>query len=177
MIDHKEYIEAMEFMGFVYNNKNTYSSCGIECTYKGNCLTIKQGNTCYATTDVANAIMYIESAMQIGKYAMPVMAAINTRNLAQNLVRVRSSNVWAIGFNVKNKGDKEGDMVMQFKDKNGGAGNLYIYYSVPITIYRRMQSAPSIGHFFWQNVRNNFNYSKLSGDRIGKLPNAINHRQ
>lgn len=175
MIDHKEYIEAMEFIGFVYNNKNTYSSCGIECTYKGNCLTIKQGNTCYATTDVANAIMYIESAMQVGKFTMPVMAAINTRNLAQNLVRVRSSNVWAIGFNVKNKGDKEGDLLIQFKNKNGGAGELYIYYSVSIKAYRRLLNAPSVGHEVWTSIRNNYSYSHLTGNKRGVLPNAINN--
>lgn len=175
MIDHKEYVEAMEFMGFVINNKNTYSSCGIECSYKGNCLTIKQGNRYYATSNVANAIKYIESTMQIGKYAMPIMAAINTKNLAQNLVRVRSSNVWAIGFNVRNQGDNVGDLIMQFKEKNGGAGPVYIYYDVPIKLYRRMQSAPSVGHFMWVNIRNNFKYSKLTGNKRGVLPNAINN--
>ena len=175
MIDHKEYVEAMEFMGFVINNKNTYSSCGIECSYKGNCLTIKQGNRYYATSNVANAIKYIESTMQIGKYAMPIMAAINTKNLAQNLVRVRSSNVWAIGFNVRNQGDNVGDLIMQFKEKNGGAGDLYIYYNVSLKDYRRLIGSTSVGHQFWVAIRNNYSYSKLSGNKRGVLPNAINN--
>ena len=175
MIDHKEYVEAMEFMGFVINNKNTYSSCGIECSYKGNCLTLKQGNRYYATSNVANAIKYIESTMQIGKYAMPIMAAINTKNLAQNLVRVRSSNVWAIGFNVRNQGDNVGDLIIQFKGKNGGAGPVYIYYDVSIKVYRRFINSTSKGHFVWTDIRNNYKYSRLTESKRGVLPNAINN--
>lgn len=175
MIDHKEYVEAMEFMGFVINNKNTYSSCGIECSYKGNCLTLKQGNRYYATSNVANAIKYIESTMQIGKYAMPIMAAINTKNLAQNLIRVRSSNVWAIGFNVRNQGDNVGDLIIQFKGKNGGGSDVYIYYDVPIKVYRRFLNVPSKGHFVWTDIRNNYKYSRLTGTKRGVLPNAINN--
>ena len=104
-----------------------------------------------------------------------VMAAINTKNLAQNLVRVKSSNVWAYGLNIKDRKDKTGDLIVQFKDKNGGPGSVYIYYDFPSALYKKWQSAPSKGHFFWVYIRNNYRYSKLSGDRIGKLPNAINH--
>lgn len=103
-----------------------------------------------------------------------VLAAINTRNLANDLVRVRSSNVWAYGLNIKNRKDKTGDLLVQFKNKNGGAGDVYIYYDVPVMIYRRWQSAPSKGHYFWVYIRNNFNYSKLTGDKRGKLGNAVN---
>jgi hypothetical protein len=113
--------------------------------------------------------------MQVTSETLPIMAAINTKNLAQNLVRVRSSNVWALGYNVKNKGDNVGDMVMQFKNKNGGAGDLYIYYSIPIKVYRRLLNAPSVGHEFWVSVRNNYKYSKLTGNKRGVLPNAINN--
>ncbi|MCM1226121.1 MAG: KTSC domain-containing protein [Clostridium sp.] len=103
-----------------------------------------------------------------------VLAAINTKNLANDLVRVRSSNVWAYGLNIKNRKDKTGDLLVQFKNKNGGAGDVYIYYDVPVMIYRRWQSAPSKGHYFWVYIRNNFNYSKLTGDKRGKLGNAVN---
>lgn len=176
MLKRTDYIEAMELLGFTASNKNTYKSGDIFCSYKGNSLVLKHKNTYFATSKIENAIRFIECAMQVGISNIPITAAINTKNLAQNLVRVRSSNVWAIGFNVKNKGDKTGDLVMQFKDKNGGAGPLYIYFDVPVVVYRRMQSQPSVGHFFWLNIRNNYSYSKLSGDRIGKLPNAINNR-
>ena len=67
-----------------------------------------------------------------------------------------------------------GDMLVQFKGPKGGAGDIYLYYDVPVMLYRRWISAPSKGHFFWKYVRNNFSYRKLTGDKKGKLPNAIN---
>lgn len=103
-----------------------------------------------------------------------IFAAINTKNLAQNIVRVKSSNVWGYAMNIKSNRDKTGDLIVQFKDKNGGAGDVYIYYDVPVTTYRRWQSAPSKGHFFWLNIRNVFKYSRLTGNKRGVLPNAIN---
>ncbi|MCM1222053.1 MAG: KTSC domain-containing protein [Lachnospiraceae bacterium] len=103
-----------------------------------------------------------------------VMAAINTKNLANDLVRVRSSNIWSYGLNLRDRKDKTGDLLVQFKGKNGGAGDVYIYYDVPAMVYRRWQSAPSKGHYFWVYIRNNFKYSKLTGDKRGKLANAIN---
>lgn len=105
---------------------------------------------------------------------LSIFAAINTRNLAKSLSHVKSSNIWAYGINVRNRKDKMGDVLVQFKAKNGGAGDIYIYYDVPKTIFNRWQSAPSKGHYFWVYIRNNFKYSKLTGDKIGKLDNAIN---
>lgn len=103
-----------------------------------------------------------------------VMAAINTRDLTSDIVRVKSSNVWGYKFNVKEQGDNTGDLIVQFKGNNGGPGDVYIYYDVPVRVYRRWQSAPSVGHYFWVYIRNNFKYSKLTGNRRGKLPNAVN---
>lgn len=103
-----------------------------------------------------------------------ITAGISTRDLAKNLVRVKSSNVWAYAINIKRNGDRFGDVLVQFKDKNGGPGDLYIYYEVPVLTYRRWISAPSKGHYFWRYIRNNFRYSKLTGDKRGKLPNAVN---
>ena len=105
-----------------------------------------------------------------------IVAAINTRNLTKNLVRVRSSNVWAYAINIRDRKDKTGDVIAQFKGKNGGPGDIYIYYDVPVNLYRRWVGAPSKGHFFWQYIRNNFQYSKLTGNKRGVLPNAINRR-
>lgn len=103
-----------------------------------------------------------------------VNSAINVRDLSKNLVRVRSSNVWSYGINVNKNGDKTGTVVAQFKNQNGGPGDIYIYYDVPVSIYRKWVAAPSKGHFFWKYLRNRYNYSKLTGDKRGKLPNAIN---
>lgn len=104
-----------------------------------------------------------------------IQAAINTRDLSKNLVRVRSSNVWSIGIDIRDKKDKTGTVIAQFKNKNGGPGDLYIYYDIPIIVYRKWITAPSKGNYFWRYIRNNYSYSKISGDKRGKLPNAINH--
>ncbi len=118
--------------------------------------------------------IFVKIAIVPCKDRQSVAAAINTKNLANNLVRVRSSNVWAYGLNMRNNKDKIGDLVVQFKNTNGGAGDVYIYYDVPMMIYRKWQSAPSKGHYFWLYIRNHYNYSKLTGDKRGKLSNAIN---
>lgn len=103
-----------------------------------------------------------------------IQAGMSTRDLLRNLVKVKSSNIWGYTINVKNRKDKFGDVLVQFKGDNGGPGDVYIYYDVPVLIYRRWQSAPSKGHYFWQYIRNYFKYSKLTGDKRGKLSNAIN---
>lgn len=103
-----------------------------------------------------------------------VQAAITTRDLAKNLVRVKSSNVWAYSINIRNRHDKVGDVLTQFKGPKGGPGDIYLYYDVPVNLWRRWLSAPSKGHFFWQYIRNTFSYRKLTGDKRGKLKNAIN---
>ena len=103
-----------------------------------------------------------------------VLAAISTRDLSKNLVRVKSSNVWAYTINIKDNKAKVGDVLCQFKGKNGGPGDIYIYYDVPIRLWQKWLAAPSKGHFFWQYIRNNFWYAKLTGDRKGKLKNAVN---
>lgn len=126
------------------------------------------------TTFSKYGIPYIECCVCDPKYRQRVCAAINTRNMAENLVRVKSSNLWSYGMNVKSNRDRTGDVVVQFKSKSGGAGDVYIYYDVPTTVYRRWQSAPSKGHYFWVYLRNNYKYSKLTGDKRGKLPNAVN---
>ena len=104
----------------------------------------------------------------------PISSAINTRNLAQKIARVKSSNIWGYTINVKDNKSKFGDVLVQFKDKFGGPGDVYIYYDVPVMLYRRWHSAASKGHFFWVYIRNNFKYSKLTGDKKGKLDNAVN---
>lgn len=103
-----------------------------------------------------------------------ITAAINTRDLAQNLVRVKSSNVWAYGMNLRDRKDKTGEVVVQFKGDKGGPGDIYIYYDVPLVVWRKWLSATSKGHYFWMYIRNTYAYSKLTGDKRGKLPNAIN---
>ena len=105
---------------------------------------------------------------------MPVKCRVTTSNLIDKLVRLRSSNLSGNTMNVKHNKDKVGDVIVQFKGDKGGPGDVYIYYDVPIRVYRRWQSAQSKGHYFWQYIRNYYKYSKLTGDKRGKLSNAIN---
>lgn len=107
-------------------------------------------------------------------------AVINCRvskdTIGNILNRVRSSNVWAFGMDRDSidTQDGTGDLVVQFKNKAGGPGDIYIYYDVPTALYRKWVTTPSKGAWFWRNIRHRFNYSKLTGDKRGKLPNAIN---
>lgn len=94
-----------------------------------------------------------------------------TQDFVKKLARVKSSNVWSYAFQPKD--EKTGDMLMQFKKKDGGPGDIYIYYNVPNKIWQRFVAAPSKGHYFWQNVRNIFTYAKLTGDKRTKLANGI----
>lgn len=103
-----------------------------------------------------------------------IEAAISSRDISKNMVRCKSSNVWSRTINVKRHGDNKGDVYVQFKGKNGGPGDVYVLYDVPIRLYRQWLTAPSVGHFYWVNLRNNYAYSKLTGDKRGKLKNAVN---
>jgi len=94
-----------------------------------------------------------------------------TQDFVKKLSRVKSSNVWSYAFQPKD--NTVGDMLMQFKSKNGGPGDIYIYYDVPSKIWQRLVAAPSKGHCFWQLIRNVYTYAKLTGDKKTHLPNGI----
>lgn len=94
-----------------------------------------------------------------------------TQDFVKKLARVKSSNVWSYAFQPKD--ERTGDMLMQFKRKDGGPGDIYIYYNVPNKLWQRFVASPSKGHFFWEYVRNIFTYAKLTGDKQTKLPNGI----
>lgn len=115
----------------------------------------------------ANTICYTSKRQEV------ILAAISTRDLSKNLVRVKSSNIWAYTINIKDNKAKTGDVLCQFKGKNGGPGDIYIYYDIPIRLWQKWLAAPSKGHFFWQYIRNNFWYAKLTGDKKTYLKNGI----
>ena len=96
-----------------------------------------------------------------------------TQDFVKELSRVKSSNVWSYAFQPKD--DKKGDMLVQFKGKRGGPGDIYIYYDVLNEIWKRFYLAPSKGRFFWKHIRNNMHirYAKLTGDKRTHLPNGI----
>ena len=100
-----------------------------------------------------------------------VYARTNSRDFADKLIRVKSSNIWSYAFQPRN--DKIGDMLIQFKNKQGGPADIYMYYNVPSSLWRRFVAAPSKGHFMWEFIRHVFKYSKLTGDKKTKLANGI----
>ena len=103
-----------------------------------------------------------------------IEAAISSRDITKNMVRCKSSNIWSYALNVRDSKHRYGDMIIQFKGKNGGPDDIYMYLDVPVNTYRKFISAPSKGHAFWKMIRNNFKYRKLTGNKRGVLPNAIN---
>lgn len=99
-------------------------------------------------------------------YRSNVMAAVSSRDVAKNLVRVKSSNIWAYGIDLSgNPKSPTADVVVQFKSRDGGPGDIYMYYDVPKTLYRKWQGSPSKGHYFWQYIRGKFDSRKLTGDK------------
>lgn len=107
----------------------------------------------------------------IRKFA--IECAASSRDIVKSLVKVRSSNVWAYNLNIKENGDRTGDLYIQFKNKDGGPGDIYVLYDVPVNLYRKLVTAPSKGHAYWQYFRDNFKYAKLTGDKQTKLANGI----
>lgn len=114
-------------------------------------------------------------AASIASNKLAIFAGISSKDITKSMVRVKSSNVWSYTINIRNRGDKVGDVYVQFKGDRGGPGDVYVLYDVPVNVYRKWVSAPSKGHFYWQYLRNNYKYSKLTGDKRGKLPNAVNY--
>jgi hypothetical protein len=99
--------------------------------------------------------------------------ASSGRDITDRLIRCRSSNVWAYGYD--NKDNKNvGTAYVQFKNATGGPGDIYRYYDVPLFVWKKFLAGPSKGHNVWKYLRNSFKYSKITGDKRGKLKNAVN---
>ena len=111
--------------------------------------------------------------MSASTYVLAKSDRKSSKQMTENLVRVRSSNVWAYGYDIQ-LGENIGNLYVQFKAKNGGPGDAYEYFAVPLKFWRRFLSAPSKGHYFWKYIRNKFKYRKLTGDKKAKLANGIN---
>lgn len=103
-----------------------------------------------------------------------ITAAISSRDITKNMVRVKSSNIWAYNINVKGNQDRVGDVYVQFKGRKGGPGDVYVYYDVPTKIYQKWHTSPSKGHFFWQYIRGKYTFAKLTGDKRTKQKGGVN---
>lgn len=75
------------------------------------------------------------------------------------MIRVQSSNVYAIGFNPDPGGAEIGTLKVQFKAYSPGvgtmdaAGPLYHYFHVPTAVWDAFQVAASKGRFVWDKIR------------------------
>lgn len=106
------------------------------------------------------------------EYRSKIIASINSREISRNMVRVKSSNIWSYTINVRNN-DTVGDVYVQFKGDKGGPGDVYVYYDVPVSVYRRWHSASSKGHYFWLHIRGKYKFSKLTGDKKTKQRGGV----
>ena len=198
---HKEdFIEAMNLLGFKHEFDNTwlfendnltarmmYYRDGVVQTYWTGSTHSRIKPSPPDTSDISKLVAnfekmlkkygdtdLIEATFLPVDYRDKIEAAKSSRDLANLIQRTRSSNIWGFGFNVTDDtGEGSGDLVMQFREPNGGGGAIYQYFDVPIRLYRNLLRAPSKGAFFWKHIRNNFTYRKLTGDRKTKLAHGI----
>ena len=103
-----------------------------------------------------------------------ITAAISSRDITKNMVRVKSSNLWSFAINVKDNKNRTGDLYVQFKGRNGGPGDVYVYYDVPMKVYQQFISGPSKGHNFWKYIRGKYTFAKLTGDKRTKQKGGVN---
>jgi len=64
---------------------------------------------------------------------------------------VTSSNIISVGYDRSSS-----TMEIEFKD-----GRLYQYFEVPEQVYRNLLTAPSVGIFFYQSIRGQYQYARL----------------
>lgn len=110
-------------------------------------------------------------AMLDNKYDAITCASKN--EILRNLIKVKSSNIWAYMIDVKDYASKVANIYVQFKGNRGQPDDIYVYYDVPVILYRKWLGAQSKGRFFWGYIRNNYKYSKLTGDKRTKLHNGV----
>lgn len=154
---------ALRFIDFIEDILNKYNVEYSEVVEPDELIIADNGVMVSASTILAKAFQNKHDTSRRNK--------TTTQDFVKKLARVKSSNVWSYAFQPKD--DKVGDMLMQFKAKNGGPGDIYIYYNVPSKIWQRLVASPSKGHAFWALIRNVFTYAKLTGDKRTHLPNGI----
>lgn len=164
-VDSKEFKASIRFIDFIEDTLNHYDIQYSEIVEPEDIILSDNGIMVSASTILAK-----RNAKQ-NSHDTSTRNKTTTKDFVQKLQRVKSSNVWSYAFQPKD--NRMGDMLMQFKGKNGGPGDIYIYYNVPTKIWQRLVAAPSKGHAFWELVRNVFTYAKLTGDKRTKLPNGI----
>jgi len=71
---------------------------------------------------------------------------------------VSSSQLYSVAYSPETQ-----TMEIRFKDrKTGLPGSLYEYYQVPAFVHTELMAAESVGNYFSQNIKTNFQYKKIS---------------
>jgi hypothetical protein len=77
--------------------------------------------------------------------------------LTGEMLRVESSNVWAIGFIFNHANPMKGDLRVQYGQKRGKgalrAGPIYEYHGIHPDVFAAFQKARSKGEFVWDRLR------------------------
>lgn len=162
-ISSDQFSAPVRFIDFIENTLSDYDIEISEIVEPEDLVIADKGITISANTILAKSTQNRHDTSRRNK--------TTTQDFVKKLARVKSSNIWSYAFQPKT--DKIGDMLMQFKRRDGGPGDIYIYYDVPNRIWQRLVAAPSKGHAFWELVRNVFTYAKLTGDKRTHLPNGI----
>lgn len=90
------------------------------------------------------------------QYAPAVHSDAKIRNIVNNMEQIKSSNIWGYGIDTDGKSGR-GNVIVRFRNKKtGGPGQVYVYYNVPLNIYRGWHSAASKGHYLWQHFRDKY---------------------
>ena len=69
-----------------------------------------------------------------------------------NMHFVKSSNISDLGYDYSSK-----NLYVRFKN-----GTMYLYENVPESVYKSLDSAPSIGGYFSAKIRCNYSYHKIT---------------
>lgn len=163
-IDSQQFTAAIRFIDFVEGILKKYNIQTSQQVEPEDIIISDKGIMVSATTILAKGFNRHDTSKK---------NKTTTRDFTKQLKKVESSNVWSYAFQAKD--ETFGDMLVQFKNKYGGPGDIYIYYNVPNKIWHRFYLAESKGGFFWKHIRNNtkIRYAKLTGDKRTKLPHGL----
>ncbi len=65
------------------------------------------------------------------------------------MIPVESSNLESVGY-------EDGMLYITFQ-----SSGTYVYYSVPVTVYEGLMNAPSKGKYFYNCIRDKYQYRKI----------------
>ena len=162
--DSKQFVAPIRFINYVEDILHHYDIQYCKCVEPEDMIVADNGIMISASTILAGGFNRHDTSKK---------NKTTTKDFTKKLMQVDSSNIWSYAFQPKD--DTFGDMLVQFKNKNGGPGDIYIYYNVLNKIWQRFYLAESKGGFFWKHIRNNtkIRYAKLTGDKRTHLPHGL----